>query len=103
MKKFFCTLGIGIAVWALPGAATVHAADMESQRISVPFAFKVNKTTLPAGHYRVEQFQGKRVVFIVNLDTGHRIPVIRDNNDPIGTRTLTFEKVGNEYKLTKVS
>ena len=51
MKRFLCTLGIGIAM--LTGAGCVQAADVESKTVAVPFAFKVNNMTLPAGPYRV--------------------------------------------------
>jgi hypothetical protein len=104
MKKFLSTVIIGIAAWALPAVGTVSAADFRSQDIAVPFAFKVDKVTLPAGHYRVEQNVGKHVTFIVNVQTGHRVQMIRENvNDPTGNSKLTFEKTSEGYKLSKVS
>jgi hypothetical protein len=104
MKKFLSTVIVGVAAWALPGAGTVNAADFRSQEIAVPFAFKVDKITLPAGHYRVEQNVGKHVTFIVNMQTGHRVQIIRENgNDPTGNSKLTFERTPEGYKLSKVS
>jgi hypothetical protein len=88
----------------LPGAGTAHAADLSSKVVAVPFSFKVEKTTLPAGRYRVEQNAGKHVVFLVNVETGHRVNLIRINvNDPSGKATLTFEKTGQVYRLSEIS
>jgi hypothetical protein len=102
MKRFLCTLAIGMA--ALAGAGRVQAADIESKTVAVPFAFKVNNVTLPAGPYRVEQNIGKQMVFIVNMQTGHRIPVMRENGtERLGSATLTFEKTGQGYKLSRIS
>jgi hypothetical protein len=104
MKRFLCALGLGIAVWALPGAGSLNAADIQSKTIAVPFAFKVERATLPAGHYRVEQNVGKPVIFLVNVQTGHRAPVMRANVDgPAANATLTFEKTREGYRLARIS
>ena len=104
MKRFLCTLGIGVAAWAFAGVRDLNAADIQSRNIAVPFAFKVDRTTLPAGHYRVEQNIGKQVAFIVNVQTGHRIQIMRDNvNDPTGNAKLTFERTRDGYKLSRIS
>jgi hypothetical protein len=104
MKKFLCTLGLGVAVWGLPGAGRLSAADIESKRVSVPFAFQVDKIWLPAGHYRVEQNIGKQMVVMVNTETGHRVQVMREPvYQPTGNTKLTFEKIGKGYKLSRVS
>jgi hypothetical protein len=93
-----------MAVWALPGAGRMHAADIESKTITVPFAFQVNNTMLPAGPYRVEQTIGKQLMFIVNMQTGHRIPVMRDRvSDGSVNATLTFEKTSQGYRLSRIS
>ena len=44
------------------------------------------------------------MVFIVNMQTGHRIPVMRENGtERAGNTTLTFEKTGEGYKLSRIS
>jgi hypothetical protein len=104
MKRFFCTLAIGIAAWALPGVGTVYGADMQSKAIAVPFAFKVDRTTLPAGRYRVEQNIGKHVIFLVKTETGHRPQIMRLTvTGPGPTTTLTFERTEGGYKLARIS
>lgn len=82
----------------------MNAADVASKTIAVPFAFQVDRATLPAGHYRVEQNIGKQVVSLVNLQTGHRALIMRENvGEPTGNATLTFEKIGRVYKLSRIS
>jgi hypothetical protein len=104
MKRFLCTIILGVAVWALPGAGKANAADFESKTIAVPFAFKVDRTTLPAGHYRVEQNLGKHVMFLVNIESGHRAQIMAVNvNEPSKKTTLTFERSGGGYRLAKIS
>jgi hypothetical protein len=99
MKKFLCTIGLAIS-----SVGALGAADFQSKQIAVPFAFKDHKATLPAGHYRVEQYIGKQMVVLVNVDTGHRVPVMREPVlDSTGKTKLTFEKVGESYKLSRVS
>ena len=102
MKRFLCTLAIGVAAWALPGA--VNAADVASKTVAVPFAFKVDHMTFPAGPYRVEQNFGKPVMSLVNLETGRRALIVRENvNVPGRNMTLTFERTEDGYKLSGIS
>ena len=99
MKKVLCTLGLAIA-----SVGALSAADFQSKQIAVPFAFKVANTTLPAGRYRIEQTIGKQMVVIVNVETGHRIAVMRDPAiESNGKSRLTFEKIGDGYKLSSIS
>jgi hypothetical protein len=99
MKRFLCALGLAIA-----SVGALSAADFQSKQIAVPFDFKVEKVTLPAGRYRVEQFVGKQMVVIVNVETGRSVPVMREpfvgSN---GNTKLTFEKTGDGYKLSRIS
>ena len=101
MKNFFRSLSIGVAAWFAAG--NLNAAGYVTENIAIPFEFKVDKTTLPAGEYRVEQDFGKYLCSIVNINTGRRIQVLRD----IGHRTdgrakLVFEPTGEGYKLARV-
>jgi len=103
MKKFLLTVAVAGA-WALAGSRTAQAAEVQSKTIAVPFAFHVEKMTLPAGHYRVEQNPGKHVVFLMNVDTGHRVQLMRVTaSEASGRTTLTFEKTGQSYKLAEIS
>jgi hypothetical protein len=98
MKKLL--LGL-VSVFA---AGILSAAGSLTQHIVVPFEFKVDKVSLPAGEYRIEQDYGQYMVSVVNLNTGRRVQVLRDNSDyKPGRARLIFEKSGNTYRLIKVS
>jgi hypothetical protein len=88
---------------ALFAVGTLNATEVVSQNIAVPFEFKVEKMTLPAGEYRVEQDFGKYVVSVVNIRTGQRVRILRDSGLPgAGNTKLRFEPTGQGYKLTRV-
>jgi hypothetical protein len=102
MKRFLATLGVLIAGSAVPKAG--NAAELLARDIAIPFEFKVEKVTLPAGHYRLQQTSGKSFVFIMNIQTGRGVQMMREGlNDPTTKTTLTFEKTEAGYKLSKVS
>ena len=104
MKRFLCTLAIAVVGWTLPGVGTVRAAEFRSRDIAIPFEFKVDKITLPAGHYRLEQKTGKSFVFLMNLQTGRGVQIMRESaSDPTGSTKLTFERTEQGYKLAMVS
>src|SRR5690242_8967780 len=104
MKNFFRSLSMGLGLSAIFAASNLNAAYV-TQNIAIPFEFKVDKLTLPAGEYRVEQDFGKYLVSIVNVNTGRRVQVLRDypayNRD--GRAKLIFEPTGQGYRLAKVS
>jgi hypothetical protein len=104
MKNFFRSLSVGLGLSAIFAASNLNAAGYVTENIAIPFEFKVDKLTLPAGEYRVEQDFGKYLVSIVNLKTGHRVQVLRDNSHRVSGRAkLIFEPTGAGYKLAKVS
>jgi len=103
MKHFFSTLAFGIGLSAI-AAGNLGAVDIVSANVWVPFQFKVEKLTLPAGKYRVEREFGTETVYVVNVNTGQRIRMIRDTAKRTpGQAILTFEPTGKGYKLAKVS
>jgi hypothetical protein len=98
MKKLF----LGLA--SLFAAGSVSAAHYVTENIKVPFSFNVDKVAMPAGEYRLEQDPGKYVVSIVNVHTGRRVQMLRDNvNHTPGRAKLIFEPTGQGYKLARVS
>ena len=95
--------------WLLVGvvllaAGSIHAADLQSKNVAVPFAFQVEKITMPAGEYRIEETFGKPFVFVVNSKTGRRVQMLRHGaiTTP-GAAKLEFEKTGEGYRLRRVS
>jgi hypothetical protein len=104
MKNFFRSLSVGLGLTAFFAAGNLEAAGQVSKTVAVPFEFKVDNVTLPAGEYRVEQDFGKYLVSIVNLKTGRRVQVLRDYSDhKEGRARLIFEPTGQGYKLVRVS
>ncbi len=103
MKNFFRSLSVGLGLTALFASGNLKAAGTETAAIAIPFEFHVDKLTMPAGRYRVEQDFGKYLVSIVNLETGHRVQMLRDNSRRTpGHAKLVFEPTGRGYKLAKV-
>jgi hypothetical protein len=85
-------------------AGTLSAADFVTTHIVVPFEFKVDKVSLPAGEYRLERDFGKDMVAVVNVNTGRRVRVLSDSSSRMpGQSKLVFEKSGNNYRLIKIS
>lgn len=103
MKNFFRNLTIGLGFSALFAAGNLNATGFVSENIAIPFEFKVEKLTLPAGEYRVEQDFGHYLVSIVNVHSGRRIQMLRDPaGRQVGRAKLIFEPTGEGYKLAKV-
>jgi hypothetical protein len=104
MKRFLCTLAVFVAGCALPGIGSISAAELRSPDIAIPFDFKIDKITMPAGRYRLEQKAGKSFVFLMNIQTGRGVQMMREGvNDPTANTKLTFERTGDGYKLSRVS
>src|SRR3954451_9291406 len=104
MKDFFRNISVGLGLAAFFAPGNLNATGYVTENIAVPFEFKVDKLTLPAGEYRVEEEFGKYIVSIVNVNTGRRIQVLRDNSGRQPWRArLVFEPTGQGYKLARVS
>ena len=104
MKEFFRNISVGLGLAAFFASGNLNATGYVTENIAVPFAFKVDKLTLPAGEYRVEQEFGKYIVSIVNVKTGRRVQFLRDNSRrEDGRAKLIFEPTGQGYKLARVS
>jgi hypothetical protein len=97
MKKLILSLA------SIFAAGNLSATGFVTEGIVVPFAFKVDKVTLPAGEYRVEEDFGKYALAILNVNTGRRVQVLRDLSErKPGRAKLIFEPTGQGYRLVKV-
>src|SRR4051794_14130900 len=104
MKNLLRNLSMGLGLAAIFAPASLNASGTVTENIAVPFEFKVDKMTLPAGDYRVEQEFGKYIVSLVNVNTGRRVQFLRDNSQrQPGRAKLIFEPTGQGYKLARVS
>ena len=104
MKKTIRSLSIGLGLAAIFATSNLNATGYVSENIAIPFEFKVQKLTLPAGEYRVEQEFGKYMVSLINLQTGRRVQLLRDYGAGTPGRTkLVFETTQQGYTLKRVS
>jgi hypothetical protein len=102
MKNFFRSLSVGLGLSAIFAASSLNSTSFVSENIAVPFDFKVDKQTLPAGEYRVRQDFGRYLVSLVNVKTGRSVQVLRDAGYPDSRAKLIFEPTGQGYKLAKI-
>jgi hypothetical protein len=105
MKNFFRNISVGLGLAAIFTPGDLNASPgFVTENIAVPFEFRVDRLTLPAGEYRIEQDFGHYFVSIVNVRTGSRVQFLRDNSGrKPGRAKLIFEPTGQGYKLAKVS
>ncbi|HXB69991.1 MAG TPA: hypothetical protein VNY05_17185 [Candidatus Acidoferrales bacterium] len=104
-KKAICTFALALGLTAMFATSSLSAqAGVYSDKISIPFAFHVDKVALPAGEYRLERVFGKDIVSLVNLRTGQRVQILRQEaaSTP-GKSKLTFESGPQGYSLKKLS
>ena len=92
-RSFYIPLAIVVLLGAL--ASSVHAQSGSSQRIiaSIPFNFKVGKTTLPAGKYTVT---------VVNPNSDRRILQIRSTNGRSSAMVVTTGVIGDVAEKSKL-
>lgn len=104
MKNVFqkCVLGVGLA--ALMTASSLSATGFWSEKVAIPFDFKVSKMTLPAGEYRVQQAVGSDITYLQNVNTGQQVQFLRNYGNKNGNRTrLVFETANGEHVLKSIS
>lgn len=78
MQKAFRALVIlPCAAALILGVSAARAAAVKSETFAIPFAFQVEKQTLPPGEYRVEQAQGLDIAMLVNIKTGQKVGIVR--------------------------
>jgi hypothetical protein len=91
-----CLLGVGVSA---------RAQDADAVVVSVPFEFIAGGATLPAGEYRVSRLSPgvNRELFITGYNKGAAFifPVSFDDN-AANQPTLSFERVGGKYFLSKI-
>ena len=70
---------------------------------NVPFAFKVGRTELSAGTYRIKTENTNNTIMIQNCDTGKAVMSIAQQEYPRATTSkLVFHHLGNQYFLTQI-
>lgn len=91
-----CVLGVGVSA---------RAQDADAVVVSVPFEFVAGGATLPAGEYRISRVNPgvNRELAIRGYNNGSAflLPLAFDNGPSDGP-TVSFERVGGKYFLSKI-
>jgi hypothetical protein len=90
------------------GTGSAYAQSSESVQAQIPFDFKVGRTTLPAGEYRVKYDPAEEPgLLTVRSADGHREVFVL--TQPVAVRKdrsnadkLVFEREGTRYVLSEV-
>ena len=108
MKKFFSVVVIG-SVLLVSVAATAQAQlPGTAIRATIPFDFKVQGRTLPAGNYEIRRINDDESIglFIRNVDDKHDKAMF--GTEPVymnripGKNVLVFNRYGDAYFLSEV-
>jgi hypothetical protein len=92
MRNTFFSVCLAAAA-ALSGGVPAKATT-QSKDVEIRFAFSVNKTQMPAGHYRIQRGVTNNTLILVNRETGARAQVMK----PLGMRERVKELVFREDK-----
>ena len=101
-NQLFRTFAL-LAGAAVMGSGALYAAEIYSANTTISFPFRVSNSTLPAGTYRVETTFGSDVAMLVNVDTGRRVQLLR--NDGLrqeGKIRMIFETTPNGAVLKQI-
>jgi hypothetical protein len=100
MKRNLGILSI-VAMSLVFGA--VSASAQSFAKAQVPFAFKVGKTSLPAGCYTAGVASESNTVVIRNCDTGKTMVSLARMENPRQTSPkLVFHRVSGQYFLAQI-
>jgi len=104
-KKAIRVFALALGLTAMFATSRLSAQEsVSSERISIPFAFHVEKVALPAGEYRIERVFGKEIVTLVNLQSSQRVQILwPDASRTPGKAKLVFESSPRGYSLKKMS
>ena len=100
------TLALGLTAMFATSRLSAQQVTLgeSSQKVSIPFAFHVEKVALPAGEYRIERAFGKEIVTLVNLQTSQRVQILwPEASRTPGKMKLVFESGPRGYALKRLS
>jgi hypothetical protein len=104
MKRSYLT-AVVILTLVLGVRVSAHAQDADAVVASVPFEFVAGGATLPAGEYRVIRVNPgvNRELAIQGYNKGNAfvLPLAFDGGPSDGP-TLSFERVGGKYFLSRI-
>jgi len=99
-KNMFRAFALTMGAAAMLCPQTAQAAEYQTKKFAVPFAFQVNNVQLPAGEYRIEKRFGSEIIMLVNQDTRRTVQMLRQQDSrSTGNYKLAFEKTETGYQL----
>jgi len=100
MKKLLIA-GVICASALLNGV--VCSAAIYGEVVNIPFDFKVDNRTMPAGEYRLQGGHFSMVTYLINAQTGRQVQLLRQPEDsPNGKSHLYFTQTGDQYVLKSI-
>jgi|SRR5215472_10727195 len=101
-KNVIRVFALGLGLTALLATTPLSAqVGIYAEKVTIPFAFRVGKMTMPAGEYRVDKEFGKDIVILVNLQTGHKIQLLQSEPTRIPGKTKLVFQDGPEGHVLK--
>lgn len=100
MKKQTLLLGLGVLL-----IGTLAYAQDFNMKVSVPFDFVVNGTTLPSGEYSVQRLQIGNAISIRKADHSAKVLALGmrcESRKTSETSKLVFNRYGNHYFLAQI-
>jgi hypothetical protein len=100
MNRNFGTLSLAVLSLML----TTGARAQSMVKADVPFAFNAGSAQLPAGHYQIKEDHLRKMVSILNVNTGvvATIPVEQDAYNAANP-AMIFRNVGDRYFLSRIT
>lgn len=102
--KRIATFVLSVAATFLTTGAAV--AQQNVDRVTIPFDFTVNGTSLPAGDYTIASNLNNPAALIIRDEAGNALAMSVGMNDRTGELdpgTLIFHQYGDQYFLRNVS
>ena len=97
-------LALGFGLAAIFAAGSLNAAALYSSSVTIPFEFRAGNAVFGAGEYRVEREFGKDIAYVINVQTGRRVQVLRSaGTQATGRANLVFEQRDGVRFLKKLS
>jgi len=103
MKSIYqkCALGLGLATMFAAGA--LNATTFISEKVSIPFEFRVKNTSLPAGEYRIQSGALNDVTYLTNVKTGQSVQLLRSSGERSESKArLVFENKDGNHTLKAI-
>ncbi|MCU1232056.1 MAG: hypothetical protein JWP63_23 [Candidatus Solibacter sp.] len=103
-NRIYRTLALSLGLTAIFATSNLNATIFYSERVDIPFEFKVGKHVYSSGTYRVEQSFGSDIATLVNLKTGQRVQMLVPvTNRSTDKNLLKFENKNGVRTLKALS